>query len=83
MKHYEANPGMTYDKLIDWCYTKYEMKKRLSRAAVSLWFSEKAGKRQQKDKLKAALASETNVHKLQAKSFQGSHFPYLEHELFA
>ncbi len=46
MQHYEANPGMTYDKLIDWCYAKFDMDKRLSKSAVSLWFSEKSGKRQ-------------------------------------
>ena len=30
VKHFEANPGMTYPKLVDWCYKKYEMKKKLS-----------------------------------------------------
>ena len=37
--------------LIEWCFKKFEMKKKLSKAAVSLWFSEKKGKRSQKEKL--------------------------------
>ena len=24
MKHYEANPGMSYPKLVDWCYRQSE-----------------------------------------------------------
>ena len=59
------------------------MKKRLSRAAVSLWFSEKKGKRSQKQKLEHAIESEINPFKLAAKSFQGTHFPELEDRLFA
>ncbi len=59
------------------------MKKKLSRGAVSLWFSEKQGKRSQKVKLEHAVKAEVNPFKLAAKVFQGTHFPELEDELFA
>ena len=36
MKHYEANPGMSYPKLVDWCYRQFDMKKKLSASTVSL-----------------------------------------------
>jgi hypothetical protein len=83
MKYFEETPGMSYGQLMDWCYQKFEMSKKLSKATVSLWFSEKAGKRSQKDKIKHAIQAETNPFKLASKSFQGAHFPDLEHELFA
>jgi hypothetical protein len=35
VKHYEANPGMSYPKLVDWCYKQFDMKKRLSASTVS------------------------------------------------
>jgi hypothetical protein len=82
MKYFGENPGMTYPKLIEWCYKKFDMKKKLSTSAVSLWFSDKAGKRSQKEKLKVAMESETIPCKLAAKSLQGTHFPELEDELF-
>jgi hypothetical protein len=83
MKHYQANPGMSYPMLIEWCFKTFEMKKKLSKAAVSLWFSEKKGKRSQKEKLELAAGAEINPFKLAAKSFQGTHFPELEDGLFA
>jgi hypothetical protein len=50
MQHFQGNqPEMTYAKLIDWFYKKFAMKKKLSRSTVSLWFSDKGGKRQQKE----------------------------------
>ena len=82
IQHYEANPGMSFPKLVDWCYRHFDMKKKLSASTVSSWFSD-AGKRSQKGKIKQAIASEINASKLSSKSFQGTHFPDLEHELFA
>ena len=58
------------------------MKKKLSTSTVSSWFSH-SGKRSQKGKIKQATESEINPAKLAAKSFQGTHFHELEHELFA
>jgi hypothetical protein len=83
MKHYQENPGMSYPQLIEWCFKKIEMTKKLSKAAVCFWFSEKKGKRSQKEKLEQAVQVEINPFKLAAKSFQGTHFPELEDELFA
>ena len=83
MKHYRENPGMSYPQLIEWCFKKFDMKNKLSKAAVCLWFSEKKGKRSQKEKLEHAVEAEINPFKLSAKSFQGTHFPELEDELFA
>jgi hypothetical protein len=36
VKHYQENPGMSHPQLIEWSYKKFDMKKKLSRAAVSL-----------------------------------------------
>jgi hypothetical protein len=83
MKYFGENPRMTYPKLIEWCYKKIDMKKKLSTSAVSLGFSDKAGKRSKKEKLKVAMESETIPCKLAAKSLQWTHFPESEDKLFA
>ena len=38
--HFQANKGMTQAALIEWCFHKFDVKKRLSKATVSLWFKE-------------------------------------------
>ncbi len=40
MKYFGENPRMTYPKLIEWCFKKFDMKKKLGTAVVSLWFSD-------------------------------------------
>jgi hypothetical protein len=57
------------------------MKKKLSRATVSLWFSEKKGKKGQKEKLEHAVEAEINPFKLAAKSL--TNFQELEDGMFA
>jgi hypothetical protein len=65
-KHYQETPGMSYPKLIELCYKTIDMKntRKLSRAAVSIWFSEKKGKEH-------AIESEINPFKLAAIFFKG------------
>jgi hypothetical protein len=36
----QANKGMTQAALIEWCFHKFEMKKRLGEGTVSAWFKE-------------------------------------------
>ena len=79
--HFKQNKGMTQAALIVWCFHKFEMKKRLSKAAVSSWFKE--GGHGQKAKLEKAIAEEINPLVLGQKTFQSSKFPELEDELFA
>ena len=80
VQHFQANKGMTQAALIEWCFHKFGMKKRLGKGTVSAWFKE--GGKGQKAKLEKAIATETNPFKLKAKSFKGAHYPELEHELF-
>ena len=78
VKHYQETPGKLYTKLIELCYNTIDMKntRKLSRAAMSIWFSEKKRKEH-------AIESEINPFKLAAICFQGTHFLKLEDGLFA
>jgi hypothetical protein len=81
MKHFEENLGMSYPKLIDWCFEKFGMEKKISESTMSHWFSVKAGKWSQRLKIKEAMESNANSFRLAAKSFHGTHFPDLERQL--
>jgi hypothetical protein len=66
VKHDKETPGMSYPKLIELCFKTIDTKntRKLSRAAVSIWFSEKKGKEH-------AIESEINPFKLAAIFFKG------------
>ena len=82
VQHFEANKGMSQAALIDWCFHKFQMKKKLGKGTVSAWFKE-GGKKGQKTQIANAIATETNPFALKAKSMKGPQYPELEQELYA
>jgi hypothetical protein len=70
MRYYEDNPGLSYPRLIDWCFKKIGMKKKLSTSAVSLCFSEKAEKKSQKGKSNKTWKQRSTLSNWQQKAFK-------------
>ncbi len=78
VQYHLANPQHSQKTLIDWCFTKFEMKKRLSVGAMCNLLKPDNVKRFMK-----MHENETNAYVLSRKSSKGGLFPDLETELFS
>ncbi len=82
-RFHAANPQMSYQQLAQWCLKQFRLDKAPDKSTVCTWLKKSDAATSQRAKIEKAIEAESNPLKLNAKSFQGSYYPELEHRLFA